>query len=657
MDVLNRLPQMMQEYLMRRVREVEREATARKRAMRTREDALAYQEALRRKLRQVFGALPRRTPLNPVITGSFEREHYRVEKVLFESRPGFPVTALLYLPRGRAFPVPGVLAPCGHAPSGKAEPAYQAFCQGLATKGYAVLIYDPVSQGERIQYPDGKGGSRVGGCCEEHNHMGNQQSLVGEFLGTWRAWDGIRACDYLLSRPEVDPRHLGITGNSGGGTLTTWILANDQRYSMAAPGCYVTTWRRNAENELPADSEQQPPHALRLGLDMDDFFGLHAPRPLILLTAEQDFFDQRGSVEAYQRLRHLYRLLGAEDNVQLFTGPGPHGYDLPLREAMYGFFNAACDKLDEGAAEPPIQVEPEQALWVTKNGQVADLNPRTVFTFTREKAERLQRERRPLEGTELRKALSKLLNLPSRPGTPEYRILRQLGRRDDYPRPFATHFVVETEPGIQAVVTKLEDEPLACRPRPGKQAVLYIPHLSADEDLRTEPLARRLGKSAPAFFAADVRGSGESRPNTCGLDTYLGAYGSDYFYASYQLMLGEPQVGRRTHDVLAVLDWLVAHGYDDVHLVGRGRGALPATFAALLDDRVTRVTLKNAPLSFTEWATREDLRWPLSSCLPGVLLKLDLPDCYRELEHKGLRIIQPWDARMRPAHMSARPTT
>ena len=157
---------------MRRVREVEAEVDARKLAMRTKADALVYQAALRRKLRKVFGPLPKRTPLNPVITGDIEHRTHTIQKVLLESRPGFPVTGLLYLPKGREFPLPGVLAPCGHSQNGKAEPAYQAFCQGLASKGYVVFMYDPISQGERIQYLDERGRTRLGGSSSARGGCG-----------------------------------------------------------------------------------------------------------------------------------------------------------------------------------------------------------------------------------------------------------------------------------------------------------------------------------------------------------------------------------------------------------------------------------------------------------------------------------------------------
>lgn len=78
-------------------------------------------------------------------------------------------------------------------------------------------------------------------------------------MGAWRAWDAVRGLDYLLSRPEVDTTRVGLTGNSGGGTMTTFVNALEDRLTMAAPSCYITTWVHNVENELPADSEQMPP--------------------------------------------------------------------------------------------------------------------------------------------------------------------------------------------------------------------------------------------------------------------------------------------------------------------------------------------------------------------------------------------------------------
>ncbi|MBY0458049.1 MAG: hypothetical protein K2V38_11975, partial [Gemmataceae bacterium] len=214
-----------------------------------------------------------------------------------------------------------------------------------------------------------------------------------------------------------------------------------------------------------------------------------------------------------------------------------------------------------------------------------------------------------------------------------------------YPKPHATSYVVETEKPAVAVVCRLSDEQHLSRPpKDDRPATLYVSHHSADAELRDEPLVAELVKADPkaAFYALDVRGVGESRPDTCGgPNQFLAPYGSDYFYAIYGLMLDRPYVGQKTFDVLRVLDWLRDVGHKEIHLVARGWGAIPATFAALISDIVTRVTLKNALTSYEDVARAETYAWPLSGFVPGVLASFDLPDCYRALEAKKLKQIDP----------------
>ena len=283
-EPLNRFPRMVQEYFVDQVRQVEKQADQRRAKLKTKADANAYVEEVREKIQESFGPWPEKTPLNPRITSVLERDTYKIENLTFESRPGFLVTANLYIPKGREFPLPGVVGTCGHSANGKASRFYQSFAQGLARQGYVVLIFDPIGQGERLQYPDENLKSKIGVGVQEHLYCGNQQFLVGEFFGSWRAWDGIRALDYLLTRKEVDPKHIGVTGNSGGGTMTTWLCGVENRWTIGAPSCFVTTFRRNLENELPADTEQCPPQALSLGLDHSDFLAAMAPKPVIILA-------------------------------------------------------------------------------------------------------------------------------------------------------------------------------------------------------------------------------------------------------------------------------------------------------------------------------------------------------------------------------------
>src|SRR5262249_19210974 len=203
-------------------------------------DLKKRQESLRAKFIEALGGFPEKTPLNPRVAGSLSGDGFRVEKVIYESRPAHHVTAVVYIPEGKG-PFPGVLVPCGHSDKGKAEEAYQRISILLAKHGFVVLCYDPIGQGERMQLltPDGK--PAIKGNTTEHTMAGIGALLVGWSCASFRIWDGIRSIDYLASRPEVDPTRLGCTGNSGGGTLTSYLMALDERIAAAAPSCHGTS--------------------------------------------------------------------------------------------------------------------------------------------------------------------------------------------------------------------------------------------------------------------------------------------------------------------------------------------------------------------------------------------------------------------------------
>ncbi len=447
---------MMHDFLSAKVAAAEALGQARRAAILSKADAIAYVGTVQRLIRDCFGPFPERTPLKPRITGIVERDVYRIEKVIFESRPGLMVTANLYVPKGRKFPLPAVVGSCGHSANGKAAETYQSFAQGLARFGYVVLIFDPIGQGERLQYPDATMKSVVGAGVHEHLLSGNQQFLVGEFFGMWRAWDGIRALDYLLSRDEVDPKHVGITGNSGGGTMTMWLCGLDSRWTMAAPSCSVTTFRRNFNNELPTDTEQCPPLVYRHGLDHGDFLAVMAPKPVVIIAAEKDYFDVRGAIETFERLRPIYRWLGAEENIRLFIGPNEHGYTQPNREAMYAFFNEQTG-VSKDSSEPVLTLESDETLQCTPSGQASALGSKTIAAMTRTLSKELAEKREVLIAEKLLERINALI--PVRPATvPEYEILRPIPNRQ-YPKPHATTYAIETEPLIRAIVTRLDTRP------------------------------------------------------------------------------------------------------------------------------------------------------------------------------------------------------
>ena len=647
----NRYPRMVHEYYVGRVREVMAARRERIAALKTRDDAEAYVRGVRRAAQRCFRALPKRTPLNARTTGRLERPHFAVEKVLYESRPGFLVTGNLYLPRPPAGRHPCVLGVCGHALDGKGCDVYQSFAQGLVRKGFVVFVIDPIDQGERPQYTPKEGGRRgedgraVCLNCAGHNYTGNPMVLVDDFFGTWRVWDAIRGLDYLLARPEADRTRVGVTGNSGGGTLTTYVTALDPRPTMVAPSCFVCSYQSNLECELPSDAEQNPPGIMAAGLDQADLLMCHAPRPTLLLGQVDDLFCEAFARRAAEDVRRVYRLLGAGGNAECFIGPRDHGYYIENREAMYGFFLKHAG-LAGTAAEPRVHLVPARELFVTKTGETHRAGSRRAFEFTAEKARELAERRPKLSAKQLIAAARKVLGIPKASGPPEYRAVLHSRAFDPLPGQ-QWQFAVETEPGVQVLLTTFGPAHLTMHPPTG-DVTLYVGHTSGQEDAAGVPEVRRLAKGPRPLVVCDPRGIGQSAPCTCGSKDFFDLYGSDYLYAATGEMLGESVLGRRVHDVLGVIDLLRAKGARRVDLLGRGLGSITVTFAALLHPSRPRARVLDYLPSYELIATTPMARWPLS-CLPrGVLGHFDLPDVHRALGRR-LTKEKPWDALMRPA--------
>ena len=278
---------LLRDHLLRRIRE-QYDARRRdvKEAFSLRDSLRERQEQLQSRLRTIVGEVPEKSPLHARTTGTLKGDGFRVEKVVFQSRPQHYVTANLYIPDGDG-PFPGVLIACGHSGLGKAYSYYQKAAMLMARNGMMALVYDPIGQGERLSYLKG---SRNAGL--QHKLDNVNAILVGRTAVGYQAWDGVRAGDYLMSRPELDrSKPLGMTGNSGGGAQTMYLMALDDRIGPAAPSCHITTLERNFELGGAGDGCQSPPLTGALGIDHPDFFVMRAPRPSIILSAERDYKD------------------------------------------------------------------------------------------------------------------------------------------------------------------------------------------------------------------------------------------------------------------------------------------------------------------------------------------------------------------------------
>lgn len=621
-----------------RVRAVNSDRGKRLSSICTKKEAFAYRDEVREAIDKAYRPWPSKTPLRARVVGTIERRYYRIEKILFESRPGCLVTAHLYVPDKLDGPAPGIIGSCGHAADGKNAPLYQAFCQRVARNGFVVLIYDPFNQGERDQYHALRSRESVRSSTHAHNMMGKQLELVGEWFGAWRAWDGIRALDYLLTRPEVDPAHIGLTGNSGGGTMTSWIWPVEKRFTMAAPSCFVTTFAANLENELPADSEQYPPGVIGAGLDMADFFIARAPSPIILLGQAYCFFDRRGLKQAYSEIRRFYDIIGAPANAtDIFIGSEGHGFFRDNQEAMVRFFATQA-----GIQQVTRLEETEDlggVLNVTPKGEVVPEGATPIYDLIAQKADVLASKRKKLSKDQLTRCVQSTLNLSVNRDLPHHRWLRST--TEDGVR--LARYAVETEGNIRAIMRKRLSNPSYSHTLDVEREVhLYLPHVAAEVDLIEDPFAKELKEQYP-LYALDVRGQGESLADD--ERDFFHPYGNDYMCNGYGLMLGQSFLGRRVHDVLSTLDLLAYEGAEQIHLYGRGQGAIHTLFAGFLHAAVTTVTLKNYPLSYQAWTQTPLVSWPAANIPRGVLTSFDLPDLMHALDKK-IELIQPWGADM-----------
>jgi len=336
-------------------------------------DLLKLQAKLRKNLLDMIGELPKKkTPLNARVTGRIELSGYRVEKVIFESLPGYYVTALLYVPDKSPAPMPAVLVPCGHSTNGKI--AYQYICHRLAKRGYVAISWDPVGQGERSQFWDSvRGKSRYNLVCGEHAVLGNLAYLAGANLARWEIWDGMRAADYLLTRREVDPARISITGTSGGGFQAAHIGALDERLKVVIPSCYISALPMRMNNRIYKDPDSDPEQDLfgmvSNSVDHPGLLLLCYPRPVFVAAAVEDFFPIEGTRKTVREVGAVLHRLGRPELIGSVEGYHGHKYSPENLEAAFAFLDR-FNGMPPGLGFPTDEKLEDKELQCTRSGQV-----------------------------------------------------------------------------------------------------------------------------------------------------------------------------------------------------------------------------------------------------------------------------------------------
>lgn len=582
----------------------------------------AYRQGVREQILRSIGGLPQRTPLNARVVGTIARDGYRIEKIIFESQPRFYVTANLYVPTSGTAPYPGILFPLGHESGAKAHDAWQHVLSNLARRGFVLLAWDPIGQGERVQlWDEDFRTSKLGASTTEHSMAGIQSILLGDTLARFTIWDGIRALDYLASRPEVDPKRLGITGNSGGGTHSAYIAALDDRIQAAAPSCYLTNWRKLLETIGPQDAEQCFPGFLSAGYDHPDFVLAMAPKPYLILSAIRDFFSIGGARETFAETRRVYDSLGVADKMSMFEADDGHGYTKPRREAAYRWFTRILKGIEDPSGEVETVQSTEKELNCTTTGQVlTSLGGETIYSLN---VARMQSF--PRNGTVA--DLKRLTGFIERP-TPVGVQFGTSGRM--------RKLIYETEPGILIPAVLFEAEGA------GKHPGVVIIHGRGKAASRD--LINRYVRAGSTVLSIDARGWGEtSAPTTGGGGP---RYFGDYKNAMTSILLGKPLVAMRAEDVsggVGLLAGLPQVDSSKITVHGVEMGTVAALIATVLDHRVAGATLEGGIESYEAVLRHKIHRGVFEQVIPGALRYFDLPAIARMAAPRKVEIVRPVD--------------
>ncbi|WP_417381012.1 alpha/beta hydrolase family protein [Gimesia sp.] len=627
--------------------------------IKTPEDCEAYQKRMKDFFRTQIGGFPERMPLNPRVIGKLKGDGFRVENVIYESWPGHHVTANLYLPDSKP-PYPGVLVPCGHSHNGKASAAYQRACILLAKNGMAALCYDPIGQGERYQVlseqPNEffKGGSRYRPphprvqyyCTAEHTLFSVSSIPLGSNAARYRIWDGMRSIDYLVSRPEINAKRIGCTGNSGGGTLTSYIMALDDRVQAAAPVCYSTMYRYLIDFNGPQDGEQNIFGQLAYGMDIADYTLMRAPKPTLICAGTLDStFKIDGTWELFREAKRFYTRLGYAERVGIIEADAPHGFTIQLREGAARWMNRWLLNKENPIFEVEDQpVFTDEELQCSQSGQILlDAGERSLFAVNDDLNQKLAAERTAFwSSTDVSAARDKVREISG---------IQPLG---SLPRPEFKEVGSISRDGYQ--IQKLIVTPDHGTPLP---ALLFLPNMRQGDlvlylhgggkqvEAETGAAIEQLVKQGDVVLALDVRCIGEtSRKNNRRIGWSHGLLGPNYHECALAYLLGESMVKLRAEDILVAARFLSESQSkkktNPVVVTAIGETAIPALHAAALEPGLfSKVNLSQMITSWGEVVKTPETQNQLINTVHGALKVYDLPNLIQLAGREKVQVTLP----------------
>jgi dienelactone hydrolase len=600
--------------------------------LKSKEDWIKRQKKVKNILMDITGPFPEKTPLNAIVTGVLKKDGYKIEKIVYESMPNFYVTGGLYIPDGRG-KKPAILFVSGHTQNAFRYGSYQVMILNLVKKGFIVFAIDPVSQGERVQlYNPEKNQSYIGPTTREHSYLGNQTFISGVSLIRYFIWDGIRAVDYLLTRKEVDPERIGVTGQSGGGTQSSFIFAFDERIRTGAPINYITGFRRLLESIGPQDAEQNLYKAIMNGITHADLLEVRAPNPALISAGTRDFFSIQGTRETFAEIKKMYEAFEMTDNILLSEDDFGHGYTKKLREGIYKFFQKSLNQPGSPDDEE-VKLTDEKELMITETGNVASAfdDFESVFDINKKETlallNSLENSRKNIE-THLDGIPSKAAELSGFVNPPDdiKAVFRGRYQRQGYcVEMYALH-------GEGDYIVPL----LLFIPSSGGNfsSMIYLHPEGKITDAAPGGNIEQLVKKGYVVAAPDLVGTGEVQDNS---------YGSAYL----ALMIGRSIPGIQAGDVIRVANFLKGQSYIDKNKIGAvafNNMGTSLLHAAAVSNSFDNISLIGSLISYQRVSMNKFYNGRLSKTfVTAALTAYDLPDLAASVAPKKLNLLNMTD--------------
>ena len=629
-------------------------------AVKTKGDWQARQKLIKNKLNEIIGPFPKKEALNPEITGIVQKDGYRIEKIIYEPVPGYYETGCLYIPDNLNGKAPAILNVIGHDQIGYKEQYYQVIITNLVKKGMIVFVIDPLGQGEHVQYYDTTlKFSAVGYSVLEHQYFGHICFLSGTSSAKYFIWDGIRAIDYLLTRKEVDPANIGVTGFSGGGTATGYIAAFDDRVKVAVPCSWPTAYKALLDTKGSQDAETVLIGGLKKGITFEDLLEVRAPKPtLMTFTSRDEYLSLQGARQSYKEAKKAFASYGKEENIQFSEDDAKHAMTPRIRLDMYAFFMKHFN-LKGNADEEKTDLPTVKEITVTPTGQIATYRGGKMISDLNKEAsakllENLERSRKNIT-THIDQVKLKAVQISgyiAPVADTEGAFINGRYQRDGYTVELDA---IAGESG-QYAIPFLLFKPDSVRVK--NAAIIYLHPQGKVAEAAPGGEIEKLVKQGFIVVAPDVLGRGETKSTAAG----------EYAEGNTCVLIGRSMPGIQAGDIVRVANFLKAQTDVDRKKIGAiafDEMGIPLLHAAAFDSSIKGITLIGSLVSYKNVVNNRlykvgitpipghdywhpvwvEFNWGVASALTAY----DLPDLIGSIAPRKVLMAETKNSMMQPA--------